>query len=52
MNRSTDSSVVIARAIVWLAGRALEAVPVIGPVIKVVNFVNDVAELKKATAEA
>ena len=48
MRNSDQTSVVVARLIVMFAGRALEFVPVIGPVVKVINFVNDVAELRKA----
>jgi len=49
MERRVDGSVLFARAIVWVAAKALEMVPVVGPVFQVVNFVNDVAELKKAS---
>jgi hypothetical protein len=49
--RRNEPTVLIARALVWVAGRAIECAPVIGPIFKVVNFVNDVAELRKAYAE-
>ena len=49
MKRSTDNSVLVAKAIVWVAGKALEFVPVIGPFVRVVNFVKDVAEVNTAT---
>jgi hypothetical protein len=48
---TTDTSVLIAKAIVWVAGRAFEFVPVIGPVFRVVNFVNDVAQIRQAYGE-
>ena len=50
MKTRTDASVLIAKAIVWVAGRALESIPVVGPIFRVVNFVNDIAELKKDSA--
>lgn len=49
--RRDDTSVLFARALVWVAGKAIESAPVIGPIFKVVNFVNDVAEIRKAYAE-
>jgi len=51
MERRVDGSVLVAKAIVWVAAKALEFVPVIGPVVKVVSFVNDVAEIRKAYSE-
>ena len=45
-----DASELIAKAIVWAAGQALQIVPVIGPVFRVVGFVNTVAEIRKAYA--
>jgi hypothetical protein len=38
----------IAKALVWVAGKALESAPVIGPILKVINFVNEVSEVRKA----
>jgi hypothetical protein len=40
----------IAKVLVWVAGRAIETVPVIGPIVKAVKFVNDVAEIRRAYA--
>lgn len=37
----------IAKALIWVAGKAIESMPVIGPVFKVLSFVNDVAELRR-----
>jgi hypothetical protein len=49
MTRSKqDSTVLIAKAIVWVAGKAIEYVPIVGPVFKIVNFLNDVAEIRQA----
>jgi hypothetical protein len=48
---TTDTSEFIAKAIVWVGCRAFEFVPVVGPVFRVVNFVNDVAEIRKAYGE-
>ena len=36
----------IAKAVVWAAGKALESMPVIGPIFKVLKFVNEMAELR------
>ena len=42
----------IAKAFIWAAGKALESAPVIGPIIKVINFVNEVSEVRRTYARA
>jgi hypothetical protein len=40
----------LSKVLVWAAGRAIESLPVIGPIFKVVNLVNEIAEVRRACA--
>jgi len=42
----------LSKAFVWFAGRAFEAIPVIGPIFKVINIVNDIAQARRNWATA
>ena len=47
-SKNTEAPELIAKAIVWFAGKALGVLPVVGPVFTVVGFVADVAAIRKA----
>jgi len=38
----------IAKALIWVASKALESAPVIGPIFKVIMFVNDLSEARRS----
>ncbi len=42
----------LSKILLWFAGKAIESLPVIGPVIKVINMVNDIAEVRRICATA
>jgi len=42
----------LAKVLFWVAGKAIESLPVIGPIYKMINLVNDIAEMSRAYASA
>ena len=48
--RTGPSDRFLAKVLVWAAGRAIESLPIVGPVFRVINFVNDVAVVSRVCA--
>jgi len=48
--RTGTSDRFLAKVLVWAAGRAIESLPVVGPVFRMISLVNDFAEVSRACA--
>jgi hypothetical protein len=40
----------LSKVLSWFVGKAIESIPVIGPIFKVIHFVNEGAEVSRACA--
>ncbi len=40
----------LSKVLCWCVGKAIESLPVIGPIFKVINFVNDIAAANRDCA--
>jgi hypothetical protein len=42
----------LSKVLIWFAGKAIESLPVIGPILKVIKLINDITEVSRACASA
>ena len=42
----------LSKVLLWVAGRAIELLPVVGPIFKVINLAHEIAEVSRASAPA